>query len=149
MDHYGGAQGIDILSVTGSDCFVEFPPMLAPDQMLGKEQVATEVLANQIVDINDIQMIDAGSVEADGPFGINNAAEAGSAKETNGEQKKEFYETAKFNPRQLIDLVDQSMSSCNEAEEEAHLPEVQAFSRNSRMRMRSIMHVDLESQKIA
>ena len=38
-----------------------------------------------MVDINDIQMIDAGSVEADGPFGINSAAGAGSAKETNGE----------------------------------------------------------------
>lgn len=39
-------------------------------------------------------------------------------------KKTIFYETAKFNPRQLIDLVDVTASSCNEAEDEAHLPEI-------------------------
>ena len=76
---------------------------------------------------------------------------AGSNKGSNagGEPKKVFYETAKFNPRQLIELVDQSVSSCNEAEEEAHLPQVQAFKKVDRMRMRSIQHVDETSYKMA
>ncbi len=35
-------------------------------------------------------------------------------------KEKLFYETAKFNPRSLIDLVENAPSSCNEATEEAH-----------------------------
>ncbi len=42
-------------------------------------------------------------------------------------KEKLFYETAKFNPRSLIDLVENAPSSCNEATEEAHLPEINKF----------------------
>lgn len=37
---------------------------------------------------------------------------------------KTFFDTAKFNPRQLIEMADVTDSSCNEAEDEAHLPEI-------------------------
>ena len=41
--------------------------------------------------------------------------------------KKLFYETAKFNPRELLDMVDLSVSSSKDAEEEAHLPTINLF----------------------
>lgn len=63
--------------------------------------------------------------------------------------KKAFYETAKFNPRELIDMVDLSVSSRG-AEEEAHLPTINLFSQNNRMRsFRGIRSVDEHSRQLA
>ena len=56
-----------------------------------------------------------------------------------GKKKNFFYETAKFNPKSLIDLVDVTASSCNEADDEAHLPEINFFCQlNNRIRIRTI-----------
>ena len=40
---------------------------------------------------------------------------------------KNFYETAKFDPSELLNMVDDTISSCNEAEDEAHLPQINFF----------------------
>ena len=44
-----------------------------------------------------------------------------------GKGPKNFYETAKFDPSELLNMVDETISSCNEAEDEAHLPQINFF----------------------
>ena len=131
----------ELLSVTGSDCFVEFPGMLDNQE----EELSS---GKDVIGVNDINFqlqpqIDTqgfGNKDADGPLGQDSLNESGKGK---------FYETAKFNPRSLIDLVEQTVSSCNEAEDEAHLPEIQFFNQSSRMRFRSIKQVDENSHRLA
>ena len=71
--------------------------------------------------------------EMDGPDSTNAYMVKSSAIPTG--QEKVFYETAKFNPRSLIDLVENAgASSCNEATEEAHLPEINKFNYHNPIR---------------
>ena len=68
--------------------------------------------------MDDIVLLpmDTQGFEADGPPLLQGAEKGGT---------KQFYETAKSNPKQLLELVENmTMSSCNDAEEEAHLPEI-------------------------
>ena len=87
---------------------------------------------SEVVGTNDINLmmqlpIDThGFEKEDGQLESQFSNRPGSVK-FNQDKKTVFYETAKFNPRQLIDLVDQTVSSCNDAEDEAHLPEINFF----------------------
>lgn len=87
-----------------------------------------------IVQIGDIhlQQIDTHGFEKEEANGPESSA---FEMEEAPNKKKVFYETAKFNPRSLIDLVDLASSSCNEAEEEAHLPEINNFNFRYPMRI--------------
>lgn len=62
---------------------------------------------------------------------------------------KNFYETAKFDPSELLNMVDDTISSCNEAEDEAHLPQINFFNQQNRMLIRSIKQVDENSRAIS
>ena len=135
----------ELFSMNGSECFVEFPGLLNTD----------DEHLNGVVEINDInfnfdkqQPIDTHGFEinkeADGPIGEENLQE-----DSGRRQKKNFYETAKFNPRSLIELCEVTVSSCNEAEDEAHLPEIQFFNQSSRMRFRSIRQMDEYSHRLS
>ena len=121
--------------MTGSDCFVEFPELLRDQDESDYDQPV------EVTDINiNMQLpIDTsgfGNKDADGYFGHD------SLNVDSSNKKNKFYETAKFNPRSLAELGDQTISSCNEAEEEAHLPEIKFFNQSSRMRFRSIQQMD-------
>jgi len=125
----------DLLSVTGSDCFVEFPPLISErDQKL--HAIGDDEIFQKRIDTNGFEF-----GEADGP--------AAPFEQAAGE-KKLFYETAKFNPRELIEMGDMSVSSCKDFQEEAHLPTINLFKQNNRMRsFRGIRSVDEHSRKLA
>ena len=138
--------------MTGSDCFVEFPPLLNQPGIGG---TAVEGLGSEVVGTNDINLImqlpidTHGFEKEDGQLDSQFSNRQGSVK-FNQEKKTVFYETAKFNPRQLIDLADQTISSCNDAEDEAHLPEINFFNQQSnRMAIRTIKQVREHSHRLA
>ena len=138
--------------MTGSDCFVEFPPLLNQHGIGGP---VVEGSGSDVVGTNDINLmmqlpIDThGFEKEDGQLESQFSNRPGSVK-FNQDKKTVFYETAKFNPRQLIDLVDQTVSSCNDAEDEAHLPEINFFNQHSnRMAIRTIKQVRENSHRLA
>ena len=146
-------QAYELLSVTGSDCFVEFPALLNPQGSgigIGGPAGGS---GSEVVGTNDINLMMQFPIDTNG-FEKEEGqldSQVSNRRGNNGEKKAVFYETAKFNPRQLIDLVDPTASSCNEAEDEAHLPEIQFFNQqnNNRMAIRTIKQVRENSHRLA